>query len=57
MSGSFVIAYAAVAAVIVLLIGASLFGVSRRAVEAEMRQADERSRDAGRDRDDTDIAA
>jgi hypothetical protein len=57
MSGSFVIAYAAVAAVIALLIGASLFGVSRRAVEAEMRQTDERGRDTGRDRDDADIAA
>jgi hypothetical protein len=56
MSGSFVIAYAAVAAVIVLLIGASLFGVSRRAVEAEMRMTDDHAGER-RDRDDTDIAA
>jgi hypothetical protein len=57
MPSPFVIACGAVAAVIALLIGASLFGVSRRALEAEMRHTDERAGDRSRDRDDADIAA
>jgi hypothetical protein len=51
----FVIACAAVAAVIALLVGASLFGVSRRALEAEIRQTEEQLGESHRD--DADIAA
>lgn len=57
MFSPFVIACGAVAAVIALLIGASLFGVSRRAVEAEMRLTDEPSGEPRTDRDVADIAA
>ena len=57
MLSPFVIACGAVVAVIALLIGASLFGVSRRALEAEMRQTDEQPGEPRRDRDDADIAA
>jgi hypothetical protein len=57
MLSPFVIACGAVVAVIALLIGASLFGVSRRALEAEMRQTDEQLGESQRDRDDADIAA
>jgi hypothetical protein len=53
----FLLACAAVAAVIALLIGASLFGVSRRALEAEMRLADEQAGESAGDRDDAEIAA
>ena len=41
MAHPFLIVCGAVAAVILILITASMFGVSRRAVEAEMRRADE----------------
>jgi len=47
MAHPFLIVCGAVAAVILLLITASMFGVSRRAVEAEMRRADGRDHDAG----------
>jgi hypothetical protein len=57
MASPFLIACGAVAAVIALLIVASLFGVSRRALEAEIRQTDEHAGDSRRDRDDADIAA
>jgi hypothetical protein len=49
----FLLACAAVAGVITLLVVASLFGVSRRALEAEMRLADEPAGDG----DDAEIAA
>lgn len=54
------IACGAVAAVILLLITASMFGLSRRAIEAEIRQAEERAAESGehrRERGDADIAA
>ena len=57
MLSPFVIACAAVAVVIVVLIGASLFGVSRRALEAEIRQTEEQLGEPRRDRDDADMAA
>lgn len=41
MAHPILIVCGAVAAVILVLITASMFGVSRRAVEAEMRRADE----------------
>jgi hypothetical protein len=57
MFSTFLIACGAVAAVIVLLVGASVFGVSRRAVEAEIRLTDEDAAESGSARDDADIAA
>ena len=60
MTSPFLIACGAVAAVILLLITASMFGVSRRAVEAEIRHSKEHAGDSGehrRERRDTDIAA
>jgi hypothetical protein len=60
MTHPFLIACGAVAAVILLLITASMFGVSRRALEAEIRQAEEHSEESGerrRERGDADIAA
>jgi hypothetical protein len=60
MTNPFLIACGAVAAVILLLITASMFGVSRRALEAEMRQAEEHGDESGghrRERGDADIAA
>ena len=56
MLSPFLIACGAVAAVIALLIGASLFGVSRRALEAEIRLTDEHADESG-DRGDAEIAA
>jgi len=47
MAHPFLIVCGAVAAVILILITASMFGVSRRAVEAEMRRVDEHDHDAG----------
>jgi hypothetical protein len=47
MAQPFLIVCGAVAAVILILITASMFGVSRRAVEAEMRRAAEHDHDAG----------
>jgi hypothetical protein len=56
MAHPFLIVCGAVAAVIFILITASMFGVSRRAVEAEMRRAaehgDERDGDGRGRRDD-----
>ncbi len=57
MSSSFLIACAAVAGVIALLIAASVFGVSRRAVEAEIRLTDEDAGESPGDRDEAGIAA
>jgi hypothetical protein len=57
MSSSFLIACAAVAAVIALLIGASVFGVSRRALEAEIRLTDEDVGESTGDRDEAGMAA
>ena len=60
MTSPFLIACGVVAAVILLLITASMFGVSRRALEAEIRQTEERAGEPGehlRERGDTDIAA
>ncbi|MEP6641925.1 MAG: hypothetical protein ABJB93_08475 [Gaiellales bacterium] len=57
MSSPLLIACAAVAVVIALLIGASVFGVSRRALEAEIRLTDEDAAESGSGRDDADIAA
>ena len=60
MTNPFLIACGAVAVVILLLITASMFGVSRRALEAEMRQAEEHAEEPGgqrRERGDADIAA
>lgn len=57
MSSSFLIACAAVAAVIALLIGASVFGVSRRALEAEIRLTDEDAGESTGDRDEAGMAA
>jgi hypothetical protein len=57
MAHPFLIVCGAVAAVILILITASMFGVSRRAVEAEMRWADEHDAgDRSRERRD-DLAA
>jgi hypothetical protein len=56
MFSPFLIACGAVAVVIVLLTGASLFGVSRRALEAEIRLTDEDAGESG-DRGDAEIAA
>jgi hypothetical protein len=47
MADPFLIVCGAVAAVFLVLITASMFGVSRRAVEAEMRRADDHDHDAG----------
>ena len=47
MAHPFLIVCGAVAAVILILITASMFGVSRRAVEAEMRRAEDHEDDAG----------
>ena len=60
MTNPLLIACGAVAAVILLLITASMFGVSRRALEAEIRRAEERAEESGehrRERGDADIAA
>jgi hypothetical protein len=60
MTSSFLIACGIVAAVILVLITASMFGVSRRALEAEIRQTEEHAPESGehrRERGDTDIAA
>jgi hypothetical protein len=60
MASPFLIACGAVAAVIALLITASMFGVSRRALEAEIRRAEEHAEETGehrRERGDTDLAA
>jgi hypothetical protein len=57
MSIPFLIACAAVAAVIALLIGASVFGVSRRALEAEIRLTDEDVGESPGDQGDAEIAA
>jgi hypothetical protein len=57
MFSPFLIACGAVAAVLVLLIGASLFGVSRRALEAEIRLTDEHADEPPGDRGDAEIAA
>jgi hypothetical protein len=57
MSSPFLIACAAVAAVIALLIGASVFGVSRRALEAEIRLTDEHANELPGDQGDAEIAA
>lgn len=57
MLSPFLIACGAVAAVIALLIGASVFGVSHRALEAEIRLTDEDAAESGSGRDDADIAA
>jgi hypothetical protein len=57
MFSSFLIACGAVAAVIALLIAASVFGVSRRAVEAEIRLTDEDAPEQGSGRDDAEVAA
>lgn len=61
MPNPFLIVYGVVGAVVVILIGSSWFGVSRRAVESELRRAERkaarrRARD-GAARDDADIAA
>jgi hypothetical protein len=56
MANLFLIVGAAVAAVIFLLVTASMFGVSRRAVEAEMRRAEGRDHDVDSERRD-DLAA
>jgi hypothetical protein len=47
MTHPFLIVCGAVAAVILILITASMFGVSRRAVEAEMRRAGEDDHEPG----------
>ena len=57
MLSPFLIACGAVAAVIALLIGASLFGVSRRALEAEIRLTDEHADESPGDSGDAEIAA
>ena len=60
MTNPFLIACGAVAAVILLLITASMFGVSRRALEAEIRQTEEHAQEPGEHRGqqgDADIAA
>ena len=60
MTHPFLIACAAVAAVILLLITASMFGVSRRALEAEIRRAEEERgapASIAASADDADIAA
>jgi hypothetical protein len=57
MSSSFLIACAAVAVVIALLVAASVFGVSRRAVEAEIRLTDEDAGESSGERDEAGIAA
>ena len=60
MTSPFLIACGIVAAVILLLITASMFGVSRRALETEIRQTEEHAQESGehgRERGDTDIAA
>jgi hypothetical protein len=57
MSIPFLIACAAVAAVIALLIGASVFGVSRRALEAEIRLTDEDADESPGNQGDAEIAA
>jgi hypothetical protein len=60
MTHPFLIACGAVVAVILVLITASMFGVSRRALEAEIRQAEEHADDSAehrRERGDADIAA
>jgi hypothetical protein len=57
MSSPFLIACAAVAVMIALLIAASVFGVSRRALEAEMRLTDEDAGESSGDRDEAGIAA
>jgi hypothetical protein len=57
MFSPFLIACGAVAVVIVVLIGASLFGVSRRALEAEIRLTDEAAEESPGDPGDAEIAA
>lgn len=60
MAHPFLIVSGAVAAVILILITASMFGVSRRAVEAEMRRAGEHDDGSGgqrRERRRDDLAA
>jgi hypothetical protein len=56
MFSPLLIACGAVAVVIVLLTVASLFGVSRRALEAEIRLTEEHADESG-DRGDAEIAA
>jgi hypothetical protein len=57
MTHPFLIACGAVAAVILVLITASMFGVSRRALEAEIRRSEERADESGHRRDRDDLAA
>ena len=57
MLSPFLIACGAVAVVIALLVAASLFGVSRRALEAEIRLTDEDADESPGDPGDAEIAA
>ena len=60
MTQPFLIVSAAVAGVILVLVTASMFGVSRRAVEAEIRRVEEEEQEheaAANERGDTHMAA
>jgi hypothetical protein len=57
MPHPFLIACGAVAAVILVLITASMFGVSRRALEAEIRRSEEREDESEHRHDRDDLAA
>jgi hypothetical protein len=57
MTHPFLIACGAVVAVILVLITASMFGVSRRALEAEIRRSEERADESDHRRDRDDLAA
>lgn len=59
MTEPYLIVIAAVAGIILVLVTASMFGVSRRAVEAEIRRVEEedRAHDGTDERGDTHMAA
>ena len=59
MTEPYLIVIAAVAGVILVLVTASMFGVSRRAVEAEIRRVEEeeQAHDGADERGDTHMAA
>ena len=59
MTEPYLIVIAAVAGVVLVLVTASMFGVSRRAVEAEIRRVEEeeRAHEGGDERGDAHMAA
>lgn len=59
MTEPYLIVIAAVAGIVLVLVTASMFGVSRRAVEAEIRRVEEeeRAHEGGDERGDAHMAA